>query len=478
MKKIALLLAAFLLAMMPATALAAGEADATPTLPDSKTAATETPAISFAIDNANIYSGMDKAYKDGYTPNVKDGVATIVLPLVVSGGIKGNKITVTPGLGDTTSSPFIYKNYQKTLGLKNNPVGDGSSAVSSYLVSFKLSLSSGRVNGVYPVTIDIQAQDVNGNVIQQTFTAYVTITDGKSANTSTETTAKPQPQPKIIVSDYSVSPSPVEAGREFAATVTLQNTSEKKYVQNMAVTITCDSPGFTLQNDSNVIYIEKLAKGKTTDIEIRYKTDLNTAAQTYNITLTMAYDNSDATTLGSSGTIPVAVVQPLRVKMTAPNIAAQVNAGDTMPLPFQVMNMGRSAVYNVRVELSAPGLIPTGTAFIGNMEAGTASTADMNVFIGTKDMTEGYEGEEKYGQTSGTITLIYEDASGKEYSEKTELSTNINEPVITASTDTKEEEPQKASQWWISIVIGAVIAAGLAAFLIARNRRVKNNADI
>jgi hypothetical protein len=472
-----LLTAFLLLVMMPTTAFAADEADATPSPSD--TTEPETPAVSFTIDNAHIYTGMDKAYKDGYTPTVKDGAATIVLPLITSGEIKGNEITATPGLGDPSSSPFVYKNYQKAVSLKDNAVGDGSSTVSSYLIAFVLPLSSSRINGVYPVTIDVQAQDTSGNAVQQTFTSYVTIKDGKNPN-ATPATPKPQSQPKIIVSEYRINPSPVEAGSEFTATVTLQNTSEKKYVQNMTVTITCDSPNFTLVNDSNVIYIDKIAKGETADIEIKYKTDLNTVAQTYNITLTMAYDNSDATTLGSSGTVPVTVVQPLRVKMTAPNIAAQLNAGDTMPLSFQIMNMGRSAVYNVRVELSAPGLIPSNTAFIGNMEAGTASTANMDVFIGTKEMSEGYEGEDKYGLTSGKIKLIYEDAAGKEYSEEIEISTTINPPVIVPASTEPEKEPEKASQWWISILIGTVVIAGLVCWLIIRRKsyKVKSNEDI
>ena len=280
------------------------------------------------------------------------------------------------------------------------------------------------------------------------------------------------------MSGYSISPSIIEAGSEFTATVTLENTNKKKYVQNMTVAISCESPNFTLLNDSDVVYIDKLGKGATTDIQIKYRTDLNTAAQKYYITLTMTYDNSDAATLSSTGTVPVSVAQPLRVEMTAPVIAERVNAGDTMPLSFQVMNMGRSAVYNVRVELSAPGLIPTGTAFIGNLEAGTAYEADMSVFVGTKNMSEGYEGDDKYGYTNGKITLIYEDADGKEYKEETEFSTTISEPVIAVSNTAEEEEPETASQWWISVVIGIVIVGGLAAYLIIRNgRKGHDNGD-
>lgn len=486
MKRICLLLAVMLITWLPITSLAEGDSSPSPSATPNEIQEAgdqEEPSastVNLSIDNSNVYDGMDKAYKDGYTPAVKNGVATVVVPLVADGEIKNSTITVTPGLGDTASSPFMFKNYQKTVSLKNNTVNGGTGTVPSYLVNFSLPLSSGRMNGVYPVTIDVQGTDMSGNTIHQTFTSYVTVTDGKDPNAepTPEATEKPQSQPKIIVSGYRISPSPVEAGSEFTATVTLKNTSEKKYVQNMTVAISCESPNFALLNDSDVVYIDKLGKGASTDIQIKYRTDLNTAAQKYNITLTMAYDNSDAATLSSTGTVPVSVAQPLRVEMTAPTIADQVNAGDTMPLTFQVMNMGRSAVYNVRIDLSAPGLIPTGTAFIGNLEAGTASEADMSVFIGTKNMSEGYEGDDKYGYTNGTITLIYEDADGQAYTQETEFFTTINAPVISASSDAVEEKPETASQWWISIVIGIVIVAGLAAYLIIRNRsKGHDNAD-
>jgi hypothetical protein len=269
------------------------------------------------------------------------------------------------------------------------------------------------------------------------------------------------------------------AGGEFTVSITLKNTSETKSVQNMVVTAYCESPNISLQNDSDTIYIGKLGKGKTTDIELKYKADLETPAQRYNITLAIGYDNSDATPLTSTGTVAVQVSQPLRVELETPQIAASVNAGDTLPLTFQIMNMGRNKVYNVRCELSAPGLIPTGTAFVGNMEPGTASSTNMDVFIGTKDMTDGYEGEDKYGHTSGKITLIYEDAAGQQYTKEAEFSTTINPPVIAPASAELEEEPEKAGQWWISVAIGAVIAAVLAAFLITRGkRRVKANEDI
>ena len=148
-----------------------------------------------------------------------------------------------------------------------------------------------------------------------------------------------------------------------------------------------------------------------------------------------------------------------------PKIAQEVNAGDTLPLSFQVMNLGRSTVYNVRCEVSGEGLFPRGRPSSEIWRRGPTATGDMDVFIGTKDMTEGYTGEDKYGSTGGMVALIYEDADGQEYREETEFYTNINPPVIQTNTE-PEEEPDKAGQWWVSILIGGAVIAGLAVCIL------------
>lgn len=428
---------------------------------------------SFTIDD-NYYDDNMKSisYSKGYTPVIKDDNAIMVLPLIYNGDIADDKIAAVPGLGDPSSCPFVYNNYQITADKDTSYTGTGE----RYIVSFNLPLKSGRINGVYPVTVEITAGDAGDGPVQQTFTMYVKIEDGKKPP-SEPTPEKPSSQPKIIVSSYSINPSPVEAGGEFTALITLQNTSTKKSVQNMSVSVSCDCPSFELLDDTNTIYIGKLAKNAAAEIEVRYRTDLETPPQRYNITLSIEYDNSDAQTLSSQGSMTVTVKQPMRVEIEAPKIPQQVNAGDTMPLSFQVMNMGRGKVYNVRCQLVAPGLIPSGTAFIGNMEAGTAIQGEMDVFIGTKDMTEGYEGEEKYGFTSGTLTLIYEDETGQEYSENIDFSTMINPPVIAPVSAEPSEEPDKASQWWISLIIGGAVIAALAGILITRRKKVKQNED-
>ena len=189
--------------------------------------------------------------------------------------------------------------------------------------------------------------------------------------------------------------------------------------------------------------------------------------------LSMAYDNEDAVTLSSSGDLLVSLVQPMRVQGEIPIIASSVNAGDTISLNFHAVNLGRGKAYNVRFELDAPGLIPAGSAFIGNLEGGTAGTAEIKVFIGTKNMNRDLaEGGELYGESSGKMTLIYEDESGNEYTEEFYFSTFLNELVVGTAESTASDTAESSGQWWISIAAGAVLLAGLSAFLIWKKRSV------
>lgn len=287
----------------------------------------------------------------------------------------------------------------------------------------------------------------------------------------------PLPQPKVIVSSYQVTPSPVVAGKAFTVSVTLKNTSTAQAVQNMTINVSTDAKNFASKNDSDTFYIRDLAAGGTAQLKLKYTADQITPEQRYTITLNMAYENSQAVNLSSVGVLAVEVSQPQRVQLEVPAIAETVNAGDTLPLSLNVMNLGKSKVYNVRCTLVGAGFIPTGTAFIGNIEPGTASTGQMNVFIGTKDMSSGssssstLKGSEKYGATDGTITMTYEDASGKEYKTTAKISTVIDEPVIAATSSSQTEGTKSAGQWWVSILVVGVLAAGLAMALVIRKKR-------
>ena len=426
-------------------------------------------AAALKIDDKNIYEGMDKAYQSGYSPQVKNGMATVIIPLVSQGEIRGDKIIATPSLGDPSSSPFVFKNYQKTVELSQNAVNHSSKSVLCYLVRFDFALNQNRINSSYPVTVSIEAEGEDGSPVIQSFTSYITITDGKPYGSEPLQAS----QPKVMIDRYSIDPSAVTAGKEFSVRITLKNTDDTQPVKNMSVMAVCESQNISLQKGNGTAYIKSLGKGKETEFLLEYKSDLETPEGRYKISLEINYENEKSAAFLSSESVIFEVVQPLRAEMEVPQIPAQVNTGDAFSVAVQVMNLGRGKVYNVRAELSAPGLFLLESAFIGNMEAGTAAPGEMSVLAMAKDSSEGGESE-KYGRTNGAVTLIYEDSAGREYKKEFAFTTTINETAAKQNTpENQAEEPQRAGQWWIFVTVIVLIAASLSVFLIVKNKQRK-----
>ena len=67
------------------------------------------------LDNENRYEGMEKAYQDGYEPEVSGESVSVILPLMWNGKNEVDTITASLDQGDQNTAPFIFQNYQKTF---------------------------------------------------------------------------------------------------------------------------------------------------------------------------------------------------------------------------------------------------------------------------------------------------------------------------------------------------------------------------
>jgi len=445
-----------------------------------------------SVDNANRYEGMDKPYSQGYLPKVSDGKVHIRLPLVASSALLNDMITVTPNLGDPATSPFVFTNLEKTVKLAEHAVNGGEKKVSSYLIDLTLPLDANRVNGRYPLLFHVKYATADGTQYEQTFTLHVTISDRKDPNPSPtpvptpEPTPKPIPQPKVIVSQYEVTPETVTAGEEFDVSFTLKNTSDRVNVQNLKITLKPEGTDLIMAEQSNTRYLKSLGKGKSKKFSFHMKARQDAQPKPQKLIISLEYEDDKATAISGSEEMTVQVKQPIRIEFDSPNIPASVNAGDTFPINLNVFNMGRGMINNVMCKVEAPGLIPEGNSFLGHMEPGSSKTAEIFVFVGTKNMSSSDEGEttetdadgEKYGKVSGIILVSYEDEFGQEYKEEIPFDTNINPPVVPEPSPEPEEEQPKASQWWVSIVIAGLIIVGLTVGIVWKQKKQRERIRI
>lgn len=446
-----------------------------PTIPTNPTepAGSQIPT-SLEIDTENIYEGMDKAYEDGYVPKIQNGMMYLVLPLLSNGEIHDNEIKVSLNLGSSSSSPFVIANYEKTFELEKVKPKNSDEKVELFLVMFDVKLSSSRTNGVYPVVVNISGYDDSGTAINCTYTLYMTITDGKSTESTQTYTETPTAEPIVFISNSVMEPGEAMAGEEFTLTLTLKNSLTTKSVKNMLVKVDTGNLHINLLEDTNIFQIDKIDAGGETTLTLRFGTDASISAGKYTLNFTFNYDSSKTLNLSSSGTAIVEIQQPANMELVMPRFAQSVTVGETIPLSLQVMNMGRDKMYNVRCTVSGYGFAPANTGYIGTMDAGSSATTEIEVYILALNASVGNENGNQYGDTIGTITLIYEDESGEEYQQETRFETTVNRPIVEISQkDSVTEEEKTTGQWWITVLVlgGVIVAAGIGIVFVKRRAK-------
>ena len=426
------------------------------------------------IDSSHIYSGMDMAYEDGYLPRISGEVMTIVLPLTCSGVLWGNKLDTSLALDTSANSPFVVENFRKTFSLESVTPKNSSEAQEVYLVTYEIRLSEERRNGTYPVTVNTAGFDGNGNAVNTAFTLYITITDGKIEKIPQPVVDTPTAEPVVYISKTVLEPGTAQAGEAFTMTVTLKNSITTKYVRNMLVTVDTGNVQIDLEEDSNIFPIEKIDRGGEVELTLHFSTEPAIPSGKYPINFSFKYDSSKTLNLSSNGATVVEIQQPANMELVMPRFPDAVSVGETVPVSFQVMNMGRSSMYNVRCVVSGFGLVPANTGYIGTMEAGSSKNTKVELYIIALNASAGNENGPQYGNTTGTVTLIYEDETGQEYSQEASFDTTVNRPVVQLPQNNSEEEKaeQRAGSWWLSVsILGGVILAAVGTILFVRGKK-------
>lgn len=451
-----------------------------PTQPSVPPVPENTIPTALTIDTENIYDGMDKAYEDGYVPRTENGFMYIVLPMLSNGNIYQNRIKVSLGLGSGASSPFVMANYEKTFEMETVTPKNSNEEKELFLIEFTVKLSSERINGVYPVAVNISGYDDSGTPIDCSYTIYVTITDGKSNQVTQPAPEVATAEPVVYISNSVVQPDKVMAGEEFTLTVTLKNSLATKSVKNMLVKIDTGNLHINLLENTNVFQVDKIPAGGETELTFRLGSDASIPAGKYNLNFTFNYDSSKTLNLSSSGSTIVEIHQPANMELVMPRFSQSVTVGETIPLSLQVMNMGRDPMYNVRCTVSGFGFAPANIGYIGTMDAGSSATTEVELYIIALNASQGNENGSQYGDTVGTVTLIYEDETGQEYQQETQFETTVNRPVVeVAQTASGEDAEEKAAgQWWITVLIlgGVILAAGIGFILIKRKKKNRGGA--
>ena len=418
------------------------------------------------IDSHTLYPGMALTYAEGYVPTILNGRVYIVLPLL--GQTYDNRVTVTANLGELQNSPFVYGNYSQTV------TGYGK-----YVFGLEIPLLMERYSGTYPVELRADYLDVTGKQASQTFPVYVTITDGKTPPDPNEAPRQEVEKPELFLSACKVEPETVGGEEEFSVAVTIDNIGAIR-ARSVRLSYGSEAAGIVPAETNNALHLENIASEDSAEVTFRMKTTKDVLAGQQPFYITLDYVDLYGGVYTNTRTFLIQVTQPAVMGYDPVSLPKEIAAGETVSLPANVFNLGKSTLRNVTVTLTGAGLFPTSSVFLGDIPPGEAGYGEMKVFIGMLSMTEGYT--ESYGPTTGVYTVSYQDDQGVDHAEETQVSTEIQQPVMEgekteAEKEAEAEAKRAASQWWISVLVAfaaiAIIVAVIVVNKFARMMRMK-----
>lgn len=417
---------------------------------------------SFVIDAQHVYPGMDTSYAQGYVPSVREDLVEVVLPLVLKGNASCDTVTAVVDLGEAAETPFAPGNYANTFSWQRYEMDGGR--VSCYLVRFSLTLKPDRVNGSYPILVNVEGVTGGGVMITRQFPLYVVIRDGKEPVDPDE----PVSQPKLMVESFTYEPHPLRAGEEGSLSFMVRNMSATRSAKNIMLSFQ-DESGEVLPASTGSAYIPSIATGESRTCQLAVRATDTAAAGPHTVTVTMEYEDDSAVAFTAADTAVVDIEQPLRLEYEQPALPAKVTEGDNLAFSMNLMNMGKSTVYNALITFSISGLNDGGSVLAGNIEPGKSVLAKANLLVSDMDG--------RYGESHGKVILTYEDGAGELFTREMEVRTVIEEKIGAAPiADTKEAPKAPSAPWWAVAAVAAVLL-GIAGAVTVQMIRAKRQRE-
>jgi len=281
-----------------------------------------------------------------------------------------------------------------------------------YAVFENLTVKKSLSNGTMAVPFTVRWMEMESDAIFETeITALINVTgasSGGGGGGGSYVAPTTPPQARVLVESMHTNPESVKAGDQFDLVMMLRNTSAGQYVQNMKVTINSEEDILIPLTGSNTLYISRIDADSVYELRYPVRANMEVPDRPLRVEVMIEYEDSKVSSQSASQTLVVSIGQNRRVKVDEPvldNMAPVV--GDSVTASLQVINEGRTTLYNMTVTAQCDGgeiILPV-SSYLGNMEGGTSKKAELDLIpLAAEDYTV-------------TLQISYEDAMGVQYTD-------------------------------------------------------------
>ena len=399
----------------------------TPTLTAGDTGVTLAVPVSYSNASVRIYSNRSASGSvlepgaSGFSQEIVDYVEWL-------------EVAIDESAADDDTFPFELSGGDTSQTVVADGVNYGYAVFSDLTV--RDDLSSGTA--VVPLVVsyvDVQS----GEVRSADLSAVVNVTGGSSSGGSgggysyysysggggggSYSSPTAAPQARVLVESIATNPAEVKAGDSFDLVLMLRNTSTRQYVQNMRVTIGSEEDALIPQNGSNTLYIDRIDAEALYELRYPVRASLEVPDRPLKIDVTIEYEDSAVSAQSAVQQLVISVTQQMRLSIGDPVLdASSLFEGDSADVTLQVINEGRTTLYNVAVtaQSDSDSLVLPATAYLGNMEGGTSRRAELSLT------------PTQAGDYSAALLVTWEDAAGQRFSDSRSVS-------FTAQADTTSD---------------------------------------
>lgn len=312
----------------------------------------------------------------------------------------------------------------------------------TYTWKLPVTAAAGAESGKVAASVTAEYEAGSGEVYSVTDALTLTV-----SNPPKETAAPTQP--RLMVTEYAVENDWIAPGEQRKLTVTIKNTSSSANVRNLKLTLS-DESGELLFDGLGTAYPNKLSAGKTYSWEITLSAVPTAQSGTHNLSVLMEYEDAEGNAYTASDTLRVIVRQSVALTWDGAALPARIVQGETESVAVNLMNTGKSPLYNCAIRFDVDGLTSGGSVFVGEIPSGESKSGSANLRAAA----------EKEGKVSGTLTITYEDAYGEVHEEVIDVSTEIAKKVEQAAAQAEKEEENKNTLWWLFLLAGLLVGGG------------------
>ena len=367
---------------------------------------------------------------------------TIVLSFTNMGNVNMENALVTI----STSEALLLLENASSFPIGNLPAGRVASIPMRFRVAKAVSAEQ------QTISVEAKFNYFNGEAsVQGTASDKLNLL----ARTTTPDANRPDgPQPNIILQKYTFGDGSglIAAGSEFDLALDFMNTSSKHKAENVVMTIE-PGEGLSLSNSSNTFYYAAIGKEEAKSEKVKLLALPSAKPGVAEVTLTFKYeyvDNNKRSPVTITQKLSIQIFQPDRFDVTLNPLPASVTVGNETTVSLNYMNKGKSDVSNVQAKLTVNVPALGSVQNIGNLEPGKSGSIN---FVLTPDAA---------GTVNATVTLTYEDASGKLQTKEIPISLTVDEPAYDPATDGDvveiEETPKSSGLIWY--ILGGVALLG------------------